>query len=145
MNFVKALMADGHELHTIAPHDDYTHHLTEAGCIHHDLKMDSRGANPIKDLLLIFELLSTYRRVKPDVVLHYTIKPNVYGTFAAALLRIPSINNVCGLGTIFLKKSIVSSVAKTLYRAAFHFPKKVFFQNADDQALFISNKHLRFS
>lgn len=140
MNFVKALLADGHEVHTIAPHDDFTHYLTEAGCIHHDLKMDSRGANPVKDSLLIFELLSTYRRVKPDVILHYTIKPNVYGTLAAAILRIPSINNVCGLGTIFLKKNLVSSIAIALYRLAFRFPKKVFFQNPDDRELFINEK-----
>lgn len=140
MNFVKALIADGHEVHTIAPHDDYSHYLTEAGCIHYDLKMDSRGANPIKDFLLVFELLSAYRKVKPDVVLHYTIKPNVYGTLAAAILRIPSVNNVCGLGTIFLKKNLVSSVAIALYRFAFRFPKKVFFQNPDDRDLFINKK-----
>ncbi len=140
MNFVKALLAEGHEVHTIAPHDDYSHYLTEAGCVHHDLKMDSRGANPLKDFLLIFELISAYRKVKPDVVLHYTIKPNVYGTLAAAILRIPSINNVCGLGTIFLKKNLVSSVAIALYRLAFRFPKKVFFQNPDDRALFVDKK-----
>jgi glycosyltransferase involved in cell wall biosynthesis len=140
MNFVKALHAEGHEVHTIAPHDDFTHFLTEAGCHHHDLKMDSRGANPIKDFLLVFELLSVYRKVKPDVILHYTIKPNVYGTIAAAILRIPSINNVCGLGTIFLKKNLVSSVAIALYRLAFKFPKKVFFQNPDDRELFVSKK-----
>lgn len=140
MNLVKALLADGHEVHTIAPYDDYSHYLTEAGCTHHDLKMDSRGANPVKDFLLVFELLSTYRKVRPDVVLHYTIKPNVYGTLAAAILRIPSINNVCGLGTIFLKKNLVSSIAIALYRLAFRFPKKVFFQNPDDRALFVDKK-----
>jgi len=145
MNFVKALLAEGHEVHTIAPHDDYSHYLTEAGCTHHDLKMDSRGANPIKDFLLVFELLSAYRKVKPDVILHYTIKPNVYGTLAAAILRIPSINNVCGLGTIFLKKNLVSSVAIALYRFAFRFPKKVFFQNPDDRDLFINKKLLASS
>jgi len=140
MNFVKALIADGHEVHTIAPHDDYSHYLVEAGCIHHDLKMDSRGANLIKDSLLVFELLSAYRRIKPEVILHYTIKPNVYGSLAAAILRIPSINNVCGLGTIFLKKNLVSSIAIALYRFAFRFPKKVFFQNPDDRNLFINKK-----
>jgi glycosyltransferase involved in cell wall biosynthesis len=140
MNFVKALIADGNEVHTIAPHDDYTQYLTEAGCIHHNLRMDSRGANAIKDFLLIFELIAAYRKVKPDVVLHYTIKPNVYGTLAAAILRIPSINNVCGLGTIFLKKNLTSSIAISLYRLAFLFPKKVFFQNPDDRALFINKK-----
>ncbi|MBS1507074.1 MAG: glycosyltransferase family 4 protein [Bacteroidetes bacterium] len=143
MNFVKALIADGNEVHTIAPHDDYTQFLTEAGCIHHDLKMDSRGANPARDFLLIFELLSVYRKVKPDIILHYTIKPNVYGSLAAAILRIPTINNVCGLGTIFLKKSLVSDIAIGLYKLAFRFPKKVFFQNPDDRNLFVGKKLIK--
>jgi glycosyltransferase involved in cell wall biosynthesis len=137
MNFVRALQAQGHEIHTIAPTDDHTIHLIEAGCIHHPVKMDSRGANPIKDSALIFELWSIYRRVKPDIILHYTIKPNVYGTIAATLLKIPVINNVCGLGTIFLKKNIVSAVAIWLYKIAFRFPKKIFFQNSEDLNLFI--------
>ncbi|HCW06154.1 MAG TPA: glycosyltransferase family 1 protein [Cytophagales bacterium] len=140
MNFVKALLAAGHEVHTIAPHDEYTHYLTEAGCLHHDLKMDSRGANMIKDFLLVFELISKYRQVKPDVILHYTIKPNIYGTLAAAILKIPSINNVCGLGTIFLKKNWVSAIAISLYKFAFRFPKKVFFQNPDDRSIFLEKK-----
>jgi glycosyltransferase involved in cell wall biosynthesis len=140
MNFVKTLLAKGFEVHTIAPHDPYTHLLEEAGCIHHDITMDSRGVNPVKDTALFFELLSIYKRLKPDLILHYTIKPNVYGTLAASVLRIPSINNVCGLGTVFLKKNIVSSIAMFLYRVAFRFPRKVFFQNPDDLKLFVDNK-----
>ncbi len=140
MNFVKKLIAEGFEVHTIAPEDRFTHYLTEAGCIHHNLKMDSRGANFIKDTALIFELYAIYKRVKPDVVLHFTIKPNVYGTLAAALLKIPAINNVCGLGTVFLKKNMVSFVAKALYRLSFRYANKVFFQNEDDQKLFIEKK-----
>src|SRR5690349_21126918 len=109
MNFVRQLMAQGHEVHTIAPVDDYTQQLREAGCIHHAIKMDSRGANPIKDSALILELFLIYKKVRPDIILHYTIKPNVYGTLAASLLKIPVINNVCGLGTVFLKENLVSA------------------------------------
>jgi glycosyltransferase involved in cell wall biosynthesis len=140
LNFVKTLLEQGHEVHTIAPHDEYTKYLEEVGCKHHDVHMDSRGANPIKDSALIFELFFIYRRVKPDVILHYTIKPNIYGTFAATLLGIPVVNNVCGLGTIFLKDNFVSSIAIKLYKWAFRFPKKVFFQNPDDLALFVDRK-----
>jgi glycosyltransferase involved in cell wall biosynthesis len=141
MNFVKALLEKGYEVHTIAPHDNYTHLLEAAGCRHHDVKMDSRGANPIKDIALTFELWGIYRKVRPDIILHYTIKPNVYGTLAASMLRIPTINNVCGLGTVFLKNNLVSAIAMFLYKVAFRFPKKVFFQNPDDLALFL-NKDL---
>jgi glycosyltransferase involved in cell wall biosynthesis len=98
--------------------------------------MDSRGANPIKDSALILELLMIYRKVKPDVILHYTIKPNVYGTLAASILKIPAVNNVCGLGTVFLRNNLVSWIAMALYRISFRFAHKVFFQNPDDLQLF---------
>lgn len=140
MNFVKTLLDKGFEVHTIAPHDSYTHFLEEAGCTHHDVTMDSRGVNPIKDTALFFELMGIYRKVKPDVILHFTIKPNVYGTLAASILKIPTINNVCGLGTVFLKRNLVSVIAMTLYKLAFLFPKKVFFQNSDDLNLFLNKK-----
>jgi glycosyltransferase involved in cell wall biosynthesis len=140
MNLVRSLQAEGHEIHTVAPTDDYTHFLIEAGCMHHAVKMDSRGANPVKDLALIVELYGIYKRIKPDVILHYTIKPNVYGSLAASFLRIPVVNNVCGLGTVFLKDDLLSSIAMFLYRVSFRFPKKVFFQNPDDLKLFLDKK-----
>jgi len=143
MNFVRTLLAEGYEVHTVAPKDSYTKHLQEAGCIHHEVKMDSRGANPIKDSALILELFMIYRKIRPDIILHYTIKPNVYGTLAASLLRIPVINNVCGLGTVFLKNNLVSAIAIFLYKISFRFAQKVFFQNPDDLKLFIDKKLVR--
>ncbi|HRJ29882.1 MAG TPA: glycosyltransferase family 4 protein [Cyclobacteriaceae bacterium] len=140
LSLIKSLQELGHEIHTIAPIDNYTDILKESGCIHHPLKMDSRGANPLKDIALVIELYSIYRSIRPDVILHYTIKPNVYGTLAAALLRIPVVNNVCGLGTVFLKKGPLSFIAKFLYRSSFRFARKVFFQNPDDLKLFIDKK-----
>lgn len=140
MNFVKALIEKGHEVHTIAPEDDFTTHLVKEGCIHHKVKMDSRGANPLKDSALIFELYFIYRRVKPDIILHYTIKPNIYGTLAAAMLGIPVVNNVCGLGTAFLRNNLVSWIAIALYKISFRFADKVFFQNPEDLKLFLNKK-----
>jgi glycosyltransferase involved in cell wall biosynthesis len=140
LNLIKSLQAEGHEIHTIAPIDSYTDKLKQVGCIHHSVKMDSRGANPVKDLALIIELYSIYKNVKPDVILHYTIKPNVYGSLAASFLKIPVVNNVCGLGTVFLKKGIISATAMFLYKLSFRIPKKVFFQNPDDLKLFLDKK-----
>jgi glycosyltransferase involved in cell wall biosynthesis len=138
MNLIKSLEALGHEVHVVAPRDKFTHLLIQEGCIHHPVTMDSRGANPIRDFGLLVELFFVYRRIKPDFLLHYTIKPNIYGTLAASLLRIPVINNVCGLGTIFLKNDLVSRIAMLLYRISFRLPRKVFFQNPDDLKLFIN-------
>lgn len=138
MNFVRTLLEKGYEVHTVAPVDAYTRRLVDAGCRHHEVRMDSRGINPVKDFALILELRSIYRKVRPDIILHYTIKPNIYGSIAAASLGIPTVNNVCGLGTVFLRNNILSRIAILLYRWSFRFPQKVFFQNPDDRDLFVS-------
>lgn len=137
---IQSLMDKGNQVITIAPKDQYTYKLMDMGCRHIPVKMDSRGANPIKDFLLMVELYWIYKKVRPDIILHYTIKPNIYGTIAASFLGIPVINNVCGLGTMFLKDNLVSRVAITLYRIAFRFPKKIFFQNEDDKNLFLKKR-----
>lgn len=143
LNLAKCLQQAGHEVHAVAPRDNYTPLLIKEGLTYHPVKMDSRGANPIRDLALIFELRDIYRRIKPDVILHFTIKPNIYGTLAAASLGIPVINNVCGLGTAFLKRDIVSKIALWLYRLSFRFANKVFFQNADDLELFVNSRLIK--
>lgn len=137
---VKSFLEKGYEVFTIAPVDKFTPKLTEMGCRHLPVRMDSRGANPLKDFLLIIELFNIYRKIKPDVILHFTIKPNIYGTMAAGMLGIPVINNVCGLGTMFLKDNLVSRIAITLYRIAFRIPRKIFFQNQDDRDLFLKKR-----
>jgi len=140
MSLIQALLKDGHDVVAIAPHDEYTSKLIKAGCDFEDVTMDSRGASPIRDTALTFELYNIYKKVRPDIILHYTIKPNIYGTLAASLLGIPVINNVSGLGTIFLNDDWISKIALNLYRFSFKFPKKVFFQNHEDYQLFMDKK-----
>ena len=135
---VKALQAAGHEVLAIAPPDAYSARLeSELGCRFVPILMENKGTNPIKDAQLTRRFLTIYKRERPDVVLHFTIKPNIYGTLAAKLAGVASINNVSGLGTVFLIENLVSKVARGLYRLAFRFPHKVFFQNNDDRELFI--------
>ena len=143
-SLVRALQAAGHEVLAIAPPDDYSARLeTELGCRFVPILMENKGTNPVKDAALTRRFYQIYRREKPDVVLHYTIKPNIYGSIAARLAGIPSINNVSGLGTVFIIKNLVSKVALGLYRFAFRFPQKVFFQNGDDRQLFLDNSLVR--
>ncbi|WP_375419065.1 glycosyltransferase family 4 protein [uncultured Hymenobacter sp.] len=143
-SLVRALQAAGHEVLAIAPPDAYSPRLeTELGCRYVPILMENKGTNPVKDAQLTARFYRIYRREKPDVVLHYTIKPNIYGSIAARLAGVPSINNVSGLGTVFIIKNFVSKVALGLYRFAFRFPSKVFFQNADDRQLFLEHGLVR--
>lgn len=140
MSLARALMAVGHEVIAIAPRDAYSEKLVAAGMQYVPVAMENKGTNPVKDLLLIQQFYQIYKTVKPDVILQYTIKPNIYGTLAAKMAGIPVINNVSGLGTVFIVKNLVSKVALGLYKLAFRFPAKVFFQNEDDRQLFLEHK-----
>lgn len=137
MGLIRALQERGLEVYAIAPKDAYSGRLREAGCHFIPVAMQGSAANPLVEAGVFRELYQTYRYLKPDVILHYTIKPNLYGTVVAKMLGIPCINNVSGLGTVFLNNSPVAKVARRMYRFAFRFPKKVFFQNPDDQHLFL--------
>jgi glycosyltransferase involved in cell wall biosynthesis len=140
MNIVKALQKEGYRVLCIAPEDAYSNYLQEAGAEFVPVAMESRGVNPIKDVMLCFNLWRIYKQYKPLVVLHYTIKPNLYGTVAARICGIPAVNNVSGLGTVFLNNQLSSRIARAMYRFAFKFPFRVFFQNKDDQQLFLNSK-----
>lgn len=140
LSLVKALLQDGHTVHAIAPLDKYSQLLEKEGCKFTEVKMDNKGTNPLKDVFLTYNLYKTYRKIQPDVVLQYTIKPNIYGSIAAKMADIPVINNVSGLGTVFLHNNLSSKIALLLYRLAFRSPKKVFFQNKDDKQLFIDKR-----
>lgn len=136
LGLVKALLENGFEVVAIAPKDPYSEKLVDMGCSFRDLTMDSKGLNPYKDLRLIMELKSIYKQERPDIVLHFTIKPNIYGSIAASSLGIPIINNVSGLGTVFLWNRPIKLLATMLYNFSFSRANFIFFQNKDDKQLF---------
>jgi len=135
-----ALQKEGHRIVAIAPRDSYVGKLEAMGIEFQEIKINNKGINPFEDFKLTYEIYKLYRKISPDIVLHYTIKPNIYGTIAAGILGIPTISNISGLGTVFLNNRFSSKIARMLYRIALRFPAKVFFQNADDRDLFIANK-----
>ncbi len=143
MGLVNRLIESGHEVIAIAPKDAYSANIIAAGCEYINLTMDSRGVNPIKDAALTIELFRIYKRINPDVILHFTIKPNIYGTLAARFLKIPVINNVSGLGTVFLWDNFASKVALWMYKIAFKSANFVFFQNREDEKHFIDKVGIR--
>jgi glycosyltransferase involved in cell wall biosynthesis len=139
-NLAKSLEVAGYEVIMIAPRDSYSD-LLEQDFVYEDVKIDNDGTNPIQDLKTVVSFYGVYKKLRPDIVLSYTIKPNIYGTIAANLLNIKVIKNISGLGTVFIKKSLATKVAKLLYKFSNQRASKVFFQNQDDGDLFVK-KHL---
>ena len=135
---IRSLISSGYEVLTVGPRDEYTPKLSSLGCRCIYIPMDNKGINPVNDFLLFLRIYSLMKAEKPNVYLGYTIKPNIYGSLAATLLKIPYINNVTGLGTAFIKGGWLNILVKYLYRIAFSRSSKVFFQNKDDCYLFNS-------
>lgn len=131
-----ALTAAGARVTVIAPRDRTFEPLEAMGCHCIELPVASKGTNPLDDLRTLLALFKHYRALKPDVVFHYTIKPNIYGSVAAWLARVPSVAVTTGLGYVFIQRSRAAQVAKRLYRFAFRFPREVWFLNRDDETAF---------
>lgn len=135
-----AMMDLGYEVLAIAPPDAYIDQLKSLGCEYIPIEMDNQGTNIWKDLKLCVDFFKVLKKHRPDVLLTYTIKPNVYFSLVAHLFNIPVINTVTGLGTAYLQENALVHVVNTLYRLAFSRSHKVFFQNATDLHLFLSKK-----
>ena len=129
---IRALLADGHPVHVVAPDDDYSPLLRAMGCTVHIVPMASKGQNPLQDIALLIRLYRLYRRVRPAVCFHYTIKPNIYGAMAAHWAGIPSVSVTTGMGTVFINPSFVTQVVRRLYRYAFRHTLENWLLNAAD-------------
>jgi len=134
---LRMLTARGAQVTIIAPRDRTFEPLTEMGCRCVELPVASKGTDPRQDFRTLAALYREYRATRPHIVFHYTIKPNIYGSLAAMLARVPSIAVTTGLGYVFIQKSRTAQVAKLLYRFAFRFPREVWFLNRDDHEAFL--------
>ncbi|CAG4911818.1 glycosyltransferase family 4 protein [Paraburkholderia gardini] len=139
---IRMLVSKGVDVTVIAPRDRTFELLMQMGCRCIDLPVASKGTSPLDDLRTLWALYRHYRTIRPDVVFHYTIKPNIYGSIAAKLAGVTSVAVTTGLGYVFIQQSRAAQVAKKLYRFAFRFPREIWFLNRDDEAAFLDQKLL---
>lgn len=127
----------GYRVTVIVPPDEiYEQELRNKGLDVLRLKMEAKGINPLKDLILLFRYGKLLKKLSPSYCFFYTIKPNIYGSVAAGLLGYPHIAVVTGLGYTFITNNIVSKIAKLLYKTAFRKSGQVWFLNRDDAEIF---------
>ena len=134
-NLLREIDKQGYQTIVFAPFDDYADKLP-CPAVHIDLQ--ARGVSPINDARYLLNLIRTYRRFKPSVLLHYTAKPNIYGTLAARMCRIPTINNIAGLGSTFSEQSAIKALMIKFYRFSQRHATRVYFQNEHDRDEFLN-------
>lgn len=136
---IKELLKE-HQVTLVMPAKEFTQEFKDMGCSIVDIDVDRRGINPVKDLHLLKQYYGLLKNNKPEMVLTYSIKPNIYAGLSARLLHIPYCSNITGLGTAF-QKPFLAKFVTMLYKIGFSKVKTVFFENESNMNLFL-DKHI---
>ncbi|MBK8563698.1 MAG: glycosyltransferase family 4 protein [Saprospiraceae bacterium] len=131
----------GYEVVVATPIDEFISYLEEPSVFKHvPIKhLFPQQKNPFQDILFFFELLKIYREEKPDLIIQFTVKPNIYGSIAARLLGLPAICVITGLGYPFLHPKGLNKLVPKLYKLAFKKIHKLVVYNHDDKAHLVNN------
>jgi glycosyltransferase involved in cell wall biosynthesis len=140
LDVIRQLNKSGYAILVIAPDDDFSNLLVNEGCQYVPVDFNNRSKNPFNDLHLYRELKSIYKKYRPDLIFHYVIKPNIYGSLAAAKYSLKSISVITGLGYSFDKKNWLYELIKFLYKKALKKAEEVWFLNNEDANIFTTEK-----
>ncbi len=143
LEIVERLLNDGHEVHISSPYGERIDDLVRIGSKFHEINFNRHGFNPLQELKLLNQYNKLINKIKPDIILGFTIKPNIYGAIAARKNNVPFVANITGLGTALEDSSFKQKVLIYLYRYAFKNVQKVFFQNEENKQFFIKNKIIK--
>jgi glycosyltransferase involved in cell wall biosynthesis len=136
LNLIKSLINDGYLVIAASADGLEKNKLESIGCKFIALPIKQKGKSLLSDAWLLYYYLRLMHREKPDFYLAFTVKPNIYGSLAAMFFGVSCVNNIAGLGIIFLKDNLLTKLVKFLYRISLTKSRMIFFQNDDDRYLF---------
>ncbi len=129
---IERLVEEKNEVFISLPNGERIKDLRNLGCEFIETNIDRRGTNPIKDFKLILKYNRIVKKLKPDVVLSYTIKPNIYGGIVCRYSKIPYICNITGLGSATGNKCTIQKIIFKLYKIAMKDVRCCFVQNKEN-------------
>lgn len=129
-------LLEAYQVTVSLPDDLRTKEFEEEGCRVVITPINRRGVNPVEDLKLVAAYRKLMKKEKPDLVLTYTIKPNIYGGFCCRMLNIPYLVTVTGLGSSFEKQGFFLKMITAMYQTGLKKAACVFFQNKENQGIF---------
>jgi galacturonosyltransferase len=133
---ISALIAKGHEVFISCPNGHKVTKLVQLGCKFYSWKLNRHSINPFNEMISFISLGKIIKQIKPNFILSFTIKPNIYSGLYSRFYKYSFIPNITGLGLVFRKKSLLRSFIIQLYRFSFIHSKAIFLQNSSDFDLF---------
>lgn len=129
-------LLETYEVHISLPDEQEVPEFEQEGCYVHHTPIDRRGINPLKDIGLLKAYRTLLKEIEPDMVLTYTIKPNIYGNLCCRIKKIPYIVNITGLGSVFENGGMIQKIVVLLYQLALKNASCIFFQNERNHQIF---------
>lgn len=129
---LERLLREGYAVTILLPDGEKVRDMQAMGCAFEELAVDRRGTNPFRDFKLFLGIIRKLMRIRPDTVLTYTVKPNIYGGMAARLLHIPYIANITGLGSALETPGLLQKITMRMYRTGLKKAGCVFCQNKEN-------------
>ena len=133
---VEELIKDGNEVFLALPESKDNTFFSEMGCKLINTPLDRRGTNPISDMKLLLQYIRIIKKSKPDIILTYTIKPNIYGGIASRICKSKVIHTVTGLGSVYIQDMWQKEIVVLLNRLAFKKASKIYFLNEDNEKFY---------
>lgn len=115
---IQAIISKNNNVKAYTPFDLKVDELRDMGVDLYETKLERRGMNPLKDFKLLFQYLKIIKNERPDLVITYTIKPNVYGGVACSIFNVPYAVNITGLGSAFENGKILKNIAVFMNKIA---------------------------
>lgn len=132
---IDSLIKNGYSVLISCPYGEKLKLIDDIEYIYDDPVIDRRGTSVTADAKLFFHYMSVLKKYRPDVVLTYTVKPNVYCGIASHFLKIPVISNVTGFGSVLQKSGMIRKFIMTLFKISFRRSECVMFQNSTNMRL----------
>ncbi|MBQ8576621.1 MAG: glycosyltransferase family 4 protein [Clostridia bacterium] len=135
---LEELLRGENEVFISLPRGDLVPELEKIGCRYIETTLDRRGMNPVRDISLYRKYCRILKEIQPDLVISYTIKPNIYGGLACRMAKIPFAANITGLGSAIEGGGILQKLVFTMYKAGLAKAKVVFFENEGNREVLVN-------
>jgi len=139
---INTLKQNNYEIHIITTLRNFSKDPFLDNIILHNVDIDRRGANIINEIILLLNFYNIIKKIKPDLILNFTIKPVIYVSLISRLLKIYTINTITGLGRVFIVKNLllIKLLVELLYKISQKNVKQLIFHNTEDYNYFIKKK-----
>lgn len=144
-DLINSFLEKGYSIYIAANYDSYEKYFKNLNIHIINIKFTRTKINIFNELIILIKYFNLIYKIKPDLYIGYTFKPNIYGSIASRILKISTINNITGLGYVFIKNNLFTFLFKLILKYSLLKSKAVIFQNNDDRKLFISNKICSFN